>query len=279
MTPGSNARPDLPLALIVGAGGIGMVVARRLGQRHRLMLADRDPDHLQAAVAALAAEGHDAVACLCDVTSPADVTAMAGAAAAAGPLRTLAHVVGLSPSVGDWRAIMAVDLVGAALVEQAIGPVIAPGGAGVFVSSLAAHGPAPAAEIAALMAAPLAADFLDRLQALAGALDPGAAYSHAKWALNRLCRWQAGAWAERGARIVSLSPGLIASPMGAIEFERQPAKLRMLEMTPVKREGTMIEIAGLVDFLASDAASFLTGVDILADGGLSAAMERAASVR
>ena len=80
------------------------------------------------------------------------------------------------------------------------------------------------------------------------------------------------AWAERGARIVSLSPGMIATPMGAIELASQPEKRRLLEATPLGREGTMVEIADAVEFLVSDRASYITGTDILVDGGVAAAV-------
>jgi NAD(P)-dependent dehydrogenase (short-subunit alcohol dehydrogenase family) len=78
-----------------------------------------------------------------------------------------------------------------------------------------------------------------------------------------------------GARIVSLSPGLIATPMGALEFERQPVKYDLLAKTPIRREGTMLEIADTIEFLASDRASFISGIDLLVDGGLTAALSHA----
>ena len=87
-----------------------------------------------------------------------------------------------------------------------------------------------------------------------------------------MCRRRAAAWGARGARIVSLSPGLIATPMGALEFAAQPAKRALLPLTPLQREGTMVEIADAVDFLVSDRASFITGTDLLVDGGIHAAL-------
>lgn len=128
----------------------------------------------------------------------------------------------------------------------------------------------------ALLDAPLAADFLDEIEA---ALDEPAtaslAYILSKAALNRLCRREAGAWGARGARIVSLSPGLIATPMGALEFERQPMKYDLLARTPLSREGTMLEIADAIEFLASAKASFISGTDILVDGGLTGTLQSA----
>ena len=100
---GSSERPELPLSVVVGAGGMGMAVARRLGQSHRLLLADRNGEHLERQIAALRAEGHDAQGAICDVSAESDILELAEQAGRAGPVRTLAYVVGLSPSSSDFR--------------------------------------------------------------------------------------------------------------------------------------------------------------------------------
>jgi NAD(P)-dependent dehydrogenase (short-subunit alcohol dehydrogenase family) len=270
---GSNERPGLPLAVVVGAGGMGMAIARRLGQDYRLLLVDRNATHLELQLAALHAEGHLATGGVCDITNEADVARLAGNVAQLGGFRALAHVAGLSPSMGDWASIMSVNLVGAAMVEQALQPHAGSGTAAVFISSLAAQIPPPAPELLALLDKPLAPDFLSALRAgLGEAATSSVAYQHSKFALNRLCARGAARWGRAGARIMSLSPGLIATPMGALEFSRQPMKYRMLENTPLQREGTMIEIADAVEFLLSSKASFISGIDLLVDGGLAASM-------
>ena len=269
---GTSARPDLPVAVVVGAGGMGAAVARRLGMRQRLIIADRDPDHLDRLTTALRTEGHDAIGVVCDVTDPVAVAALAQTLSATGPLAVLAHVVGLSPSMGDFRTVMTVNLAGARLVHDAMLPLAAPGTAAIFVASLAAHvGPIDDA-LHAIMDNPLAPAFLDTLEAaLSEPATPTLAYRLSKAALVRLCQREASAWGARGARILSLSPGLIATPMGALEFERQPMKYDLLAATPLAREGTMLEVAATLDFLASRDASFMSGIDILLDGGLLAA--------
>ena len=273
---GTSARPDLPLALVVGAGGMGIAVARRLGQRFRLLLADRDIGHLESSVAALRREGHDVKGAACDVTDPAAVKSLADCASQLGPLRALAHVVGLSPSMGDWRAVMGVNLVGATLIANAMLPLSSRGTAAVFVASLAGHRPDPSERIVALLDRPLEPDFLAVLEAaLTEPATSALAYQYSKWALIRMCQRLASAWGARGARIVSLSPGLIATPMGALEFERQPMKYDLLAKTPIQREGTMPEIADAVEFLCSERASFITGTDLLVDGGIAAALRHA----
>jgi NAD(P)-dependent dehydrogenase (short-subunit alcohol dehydrogenase family) len=175
--------------------------------------------------------------------------------------------------MAGFRAILAVNLIGATAIADAFRPIMAPGGAGLFISSSAGHmSPVPDA-LWPLLEQPLAAGMLDRLEAALGeAANPGQGYSLSKAGLNRLCMREATAWGARGLRILSLSPGLIATPMGAQEFARQPAKHKLLEAVPLAREGTMLEIANVVAFLLSGQASFISGTDILVDGGMIAAL-------
>jgi NAD(P)-dependent dehydrogenase (short-subunit alcohol dehydrogenase family) len=273
----SGLGPAAPVAVVVGAGAMGMAAARRLGERHRLILADRDEPHLQRQSEALRAEGHDVVGVACDVVDPAAVARLAAATAQRGPLRVLAHVVGLSPSMADWRTIMNVNLVGAALVHDAMLPLAVADAAAIFVASMAAQIAPPADDVTALLDRPLEPGFSERLEAaLREPPTPALAYQLSKFALVRMCQRNAAAWGARGARIVSLSPGLIASPMGALEFERQPMKHGLLQRTPLGREGGLLEIADALEFLASDRASFVSGIDLLVDGGLAAAMRHPA---
>ena len=270
---GSSERPDLALAVIVGAGGMGMAVARRLGQSHRLLLADRNEEHLKQQIAALIAEGHDATGLACDVSAPADIFTLAERARSLGPVRTLAYVVGLSPSAGDFRAIMAVNLAGAAAAAEAFAGVLAAGGCGIFISSSAAHMSAPPRELTTILDAPRSPELIAQLEtSLGDNATPATAYALSKVGLNRMCRRLAAGWGKRRLRILSVSPGLIATPMGAKEFENSPAKHRLLAAIPLEREGTMLEIADLVEFLASPRASFITGTDILIDGGMIAGL-------
>lgn len=270
---GSSERLDWPTAVVVGAGGLGMAVARRLGLDHRLLIADRDAAHVEQHCAELRAQGYDASAIACDVTRPADITALAEAASAHGRVRTLAHVVGLSPAARDFSAIMAVNLVGAAGVAEAFLTVLEHGGAGVFISSSAAHMQDPAPGLLPLLDDPLQPDFIAALaERLGGDADANRAYALSKAALNRMCRRLAPVWGRQGLRIVSLSPGLIASPQGAESYKHSAGKMALLEAAPLGRECSMLEITGVVAFLASDQASYITGTDILVDGGLIAAV-------
>jgi NAD(P)-dependent dehydrogenase (short-subunit alcohol dehydrogenase family) len=252
-----SARPDLPLAVVISAGGIGMAAARRLGQRNRLLLVDKNPDVLATSAQSLAADGYDVSSTVCEITDPASVAELAKTVGARGSMRILAHVAGLSPSMSDWRTIMRVNLVGAALVAEALVAHASPGTAAVFMSSLAGHVPPESGpDVLAALDAPLTPDFLERLAAAEPAeITPTRAYLLSKRGLNRMCPAKAAEWAANGARINSISPGAVASPMGAFENARNPLKQDSLTKIPMQREATMPEIADAVEFLTSDRAS------------------------
>lgn len=264
-----SSRPDWPLAVIFSVGGLGLAIARRLGQRQRLLLVDRDAAALKLAGARLADEGHDVVVAAADVTEPAEVVQLARRVSDLGPLRVLAYVTGISPNGGDWQTIMKVNLVGAKLVERAFLPLAGEGTAALFVSSAAAHvPPVPSQATHNALADPLADDFLERLHAAESHdISSLGAYLLSKRGLNGMVRDQAWEWGQREARIVSLSPGPINSPMGRFENERSPIKAEQLKYMPLRREGTMLEIADAAEFLTSDRASYVTGTDLLVDGG------------
>jgi NAD(P)-dependent dehydrogenase (short-subunit alcohol dehydrogenase family) len=268
--PGSSRRPDLPLAVVIGAGGMSLVIARRLSQRHRVLVADLDGERAEAAADTLVREGGDAASIACDVTDPAAVGRLASKVKENGPFAVLAHVAGLSPSLADYTTIMRVNLLGPALVTDALLPLAGPGTAAIIIASLAAHNFRPDEAVESILREPELPDLAERVAAQLGPdkATPQLAYALSKFGVLALCRRKAAIWGKRGARIVSLSPGLIASPQGATEFARNPRKFGLLELTPLAREGTMLEIADAVEFLASDRASFISGTDLLVDGGL-----------
>lgn len=266
---------EMPLAAVIGGcGGMGLACVRRLAQQHAVVLADIDPAKAATIADALGAEGHSVLPLACDVTDPASVADLFARVAAIAPLQTLAHVVGLSPSMAGWARVMDVNLPGAARVADAALPAMARGGAAIFVASLAAHAPAPDQAMLDILDVPLA-DGLNA--AVAGALgrEPTSAdaYRLSKLGLVRMCRRLSPAWGLRGARIVSLSPGLIRTPMGDLEFKGSPQKQGLLDRTPLGRQGTLDEICDALEFLASDRASFISGTDLLVDGGVAAAGE------
>jgi NAD(P)-dependent dehydrogenase (short-subunit alcohol dehydrogenase family) len=271
---GTSERPDLQRAVVVGAGGLGTAVARRMALSYRILLVDIDGARAEAEAERMRAEGCDVKAAACDVTSPRSVADLAAAVSDSGGFHALVQVAGLSPANGTFRQIIDVNLRGAALIANAFRPTAPAGGVAILISSLSAHRYFPSPEMIEFLRDPTNPDLAERLEGLVGpdAAKTGVSYPISKWGMNFFVRRQASAWGERNARIVSLSPGMIATPMGAREFERSEVKRQNYAKTPLKRECTMLEIADAVEFLASPRASFITGTDLLVDGGVTAAL-------
>ncbi|WP_338596395.1 SDR family oxidoreductase [Saccharopolyspora sp. SCSIO 74807] len=263
------------VAVIIGSGGIGSAIARRLGPEAHLLIADHDRQTLHSAATEL-----DGARCITttahvDVGSPESVTALARQAASLGEVGSVVHTAGLSPVQADVSAVLTVDLLGVALVIEEFAEVIAPGGAGVVIASMAAHGhPGFAPELAGQLATAPAAELLSLpVTDPAGFADAGHAYSFAKRA--NLLRVQAASrtWGANGARINSISPGIIETPMGRAELAGRsgPDMRAMIAASNAGRPGTATEIAEAAAFLLGPAASFISGTDLLVDGGAVAA--------
>ncbi|HUO49342.1 MAG TPA: SDR family oxidoreductase [Acidimicrobiales bacterium] len=263
------------VTVITGAGGgMGLACIDAFAGRGHLVLVDVSEQRVAAALAAAAtAAGARATGQVCDVTDPAAVADTFDTVRGLGELRSLVHTVGLSPTMADGRRVLDVDLVGAARVLEAATALVVPGTAAVFVSSMAGH-VVLWPELDPVLDEPLEPGFLDRVEAGVPALDGATGYVLAKRGVIRLCERWARAWGGRGGRLVSISPGLIDTDMGRLELDHEPMMAAMAEATPVRRPGTGVlpglpsDIAQLAAFLCSDAASFISGCDILVDGGL-----------
>jgi NAD(P)-dependent dehydrogenase (short-subunit alcohol dehydrogenase family) len=265
-----------------GAGGMGRACARRLGKRGILLLADIVANPLEQAAQQLRAEGLRIETQLCDVSQEASVQALAEKAHTLGALGGIAHTAGLSPTMANWQPIIRVDLVGTAHLLNAFLPFAVQDTAVVCIASMGGHmtGRMPASQQAAVDAIldePLHPDLLTKLEPVMttapGAKEQSAsAYALAKYGVIRLCKREASAWGQRGARLVSLSPGIIQTSMGQQELEQQPMMQMLIAQTPLRRMGKPEEIASTVDFLLSADASFITGCDLLVDGGVTGAM-------
>lgn len=253
-------------AVVIGAGsGMGRAVAALFADADRLVVADRDEAALKQVADELAASGARVEAVGCDITDPAAVRELA---TTVGSFRALVHTAGLSPSMATGQRIYDVNLIGTALVLDAFLEIAGSGSAAVCFASTAGH-MGDVSQFSAVLDDPLATDFHEQLRAVGGDVvyDPALAYMISKAGVMRLVRHSAAAWGKRGARVVSISPGIIDTPMGRQEYDSQPTMAQMVETTPLQRQGSAEEVARVAHFLCSDAASFVSACDVLVDGG------------
>jgi len=274
------------VGIATGAGrGMGLACARLLPTLvdHVIMLDMVEETVVKAAQEiAAAAPGVTVEPFVADVTDQAALDKLAARIAEAGTLRAVAHAAGISPTMADWRRIFEVDLIGTARLAQALRPLSTVGTATVNFASMASvlRPPTPKdAELDKLLADPLQDGFLDSLKEIASEdlENTGSAYSLAKRGVKVFTQREAVRLGPLGARVVSLSPGLIDTPQGRQEAEEHPFMATLLTMTPLQRLGESVEIAKVVSFALSDDASFLNGIDLLVDGGVIAAITAQAS--
>ena len=270
--------------LITGAaGGMGRACARLMGAADDLVLSDVSAAGLDKFADELRTDGYNVAAQAGDMSDDALIAALVGDVAAGGRPFAVIHTAGLSPSLGDWQAIMQVNLVATEKLLRALEPALVPGSVAVLIASSAGHMFPAMPEVEAVLADPLAPGFMETIEGMinhmGGGNSPGGmggiSYSLSKKAVHNICTSRGLTWGPQGARIVSLSPGMIATPMGKSEIANTTGAQALLDATPVGRVGTAMDIALAAQFLCSDAASFITGTDLLVDGGGTAGIKLA----
>ena len=264
------------VVVIIGVGGIGMAIARRQGAGKIILLADINELALSHAASALETTGYTVSTKQVDVSSRESVHDLASAAAALGNVVQIVHTAGLSPNMAPADKILAVDLLGTALVLEEFGRVVAWGGAGIIISSMAGHMLPPLGQETDEALARTPADELLNLPILqpAAVTDSGAAYSLSKRANQLRVQAESLPWGERGARINSISPGIIMTTLAHHELESPVGEIYkvMIQASVSKRVGTSDEVASAAAYLLGPESGFMTGSDLLIDGGVIAAM-------
>jgi NAD(P)-dependent dehydrogenase (short-subunit alcohol dehydrogenase family) len=256
-----------------GAGGMGVAAARRLaGPDTDVLLADISAEALERAVGTLADEGVVAEPVVWDAGDPDGGAALAAEAAGRGTLAALVHTAALAPpGATDPRAVLEVNLRGTIRLLDAFEPLVAEGSAGVMIASLAGY-----RELSdgyeALIDDAAVDPLLARLAADGHEGSVLAAYSVTKAGVIRLVQQRAHAWGARGGRLNSISPGLVLdTAIGRLAVGGSAASYA--QESALGRAGTAADVAGVVAFLAGPDAAYVTGIDVLVDGGTLAAVE------
>lgn len=267
--------PVKEVLVIIGPGAMGAAIARRVGAGKHVLIADLREENARAAEQVLLDAGFEVSTATVDITDWASVRALAEQAAAIGAVKGLAHAAGASPSMSQPELIVRVDLYGTAVVLEEFGEVIAPGGAAVVIASQAGHRlPALSpAEDRALAMTP--AEELLGLPLLQPARlgDTLHAYELANRGKSLRVRAEAVRWGRRAARVNAISPGIVMTPLARAELTgpHGDGYRRMIEACPAGRAGTADEVATVAALLLGPDGAFLTGSDILMDGGSTAA--------
>lgn len=260
--------------ILTGAGQIGMAIARRMGYGKKIVVGDKKMENAEDIARIMNNAGFDAIPVEMDLSSRESILSLIAEARKYGEISMLVNAAGVSPSQASIETILKVDLYGTAVLLEEVGKVIKEGGVGVTISSQSGY------RMPALTAdedEQLACTPTEELLSL-GILQPQNirdtlhAYQMAKRCNVKRVMAEAVKWGERGARINSISPGIVVTPLALDEFNgpRGDFYKNMFAKCPAGRPGTADEIANVAELLMSDRGAFITGSDFLIDGGATA---------
>ena len=260
--------------ILTGAGQIGMAIARRMGYGMKLIIGDKRKENADAISDIMNKAGYDTVSIEMDLSSRDSIRSLIDTAQQYGDITMLVNAAGVSPSQASIETILKVDLYGTAVLLEEVGKVIVEGGTGVTISSQSGHRmPALGAEIDEQLAMAPTEELL-KLDVLhpANIRDTLHAYQLAKRCNVKRVMAEAVKWGERGARINSISPGIIVTPLAIDEFNgpRGDFYKNMFAKCPAGRPGTADEVANVAELLMSNRGAFISGADFLVDGGATA---------
>lgn len=260
--------------ILTGAGQIGMAIARRMGYGMKIVIGDKRRENADDISDIMNKAGYDTMPVEMDLSSRDSIRSLIDTARQYGDITMLVNAAGVSPSQASIETILKVDLYGTAVLLEEVGKVIAEGGTGVTISSQSGHRmPALGAAIDEQLAMTPTEELLklDVLQPQ-NIRDTLHAYQLAKRCNVKRVMVEAVKWGERGARINSISPGIIVTPLAIDEFNgpRGDFYKNMFAKCPAGRPGTADEVANVAELLMSNRGAFITGSDFLVDGGATA---------
>lgn len=260
--------------LLTGAGQIGMAIARRMGYGMKIVIGDKKPENTQSIAKILNDAGFDAVPMEMDLSSRMSIQNIIAEAQKYGDITMLVNAAGVSPSQAPIEAILKVDLYGTAVLLEEVGKVIAPGGVGVTISSQSGHRMKQLTPEEDEQLACTPTEELLKLPLLQpeNIRDTLHAYQLAKRCNEKRVMAESVKWGAKGARINSISPGIIVTPLAIDEFNgpRGDFYKNMFAKCPAGRPGTADEVANVAELLMSGKGAFITGSDFLIDGGATA---------
>lgn len=261
--------------VVIGAGSIGQAIARRVSAGKHVVLADLRRENADAAAKVLFDAGFEVTTAIVDVSSRESVQALVQTATAIGDITGVIHAAGVSPSQAPAATILRVDLYGTAVVLEEFGNVIAEGGSAIVIASQSGHRlPALSAEQNKALATTPADDLLALPMLQADQVtDPLNAYQISKRGNSLRVMAEAVRWGKRGARVNTISPGIIFTPLARDELSgpRGEGYRRMIELSAAGRGGTPDEVGAVGALLMGPEGTFITGSDFLMDGGVTAA--------
>lgn len=260
--------------ILTGAGQIGMAIARRMGYGMKIVIGDKRPENAQAIAKIMNDAGFDVIPVEMDLSNRVSIQNMIAKAQKYGDITMLVNAAGVSPSQAPVEAILKVDLYGTAVLLEEVGKVIAPGGVGVTISSQSGHRMKQLTPEEDEQLACTSTEELLNLPLLQpeNIRDTLHAYQLAKRCNEKRVMAESVKWGEKGARINSISPGIIVTPLAIDEFNgpRGDFYKNMFAKCPAGRPGTADEVANVAELLMSDKGAFITGADFLIDGGATA---------
>jgi NAD(P)-dependent dehydrogenase (short-subunit alcohol dehydrogenase family) len=263
-----DTQPDI-YVITGGTGGMGLAIAKRIANKGKLLLADLFTDRLADAKKQFEAQNHAIETMICDTTDQDQVLALAAKAKSMGKLAGLVHTAGLSPSLGTAERILQVNAVGTALVLDAFYELAEPGTVVIIIASNNGHFPLlppPDPELEILLLNPLTETFLKSMERFVEG-DVNAAYAFSKYGSILQVEKQANRWGLKGARIISVSPGLIMTPMGEKEASNPQTHEFLHYIMPNFIYGLADDVAAPVEFLLSPGAKHINGADLRIDAG------------
>ncbi len=265
---------DQKVMILTGAGQIGMAIARRMGYGMKIVVGDKKLENAQSIAKIMNNAGFDVVPVEMDLSSRASIQRIIAEAQKYGDITMMVNAAGVSPSQAPIEAILKVDLYGTAVLLEEVGKVIAPGGVGVTISSQSGHRmkqltPEEDEQLACTPTEKLLELPLLQPENIRDTLH---AYQLAKRCNEKRVMAESVKWGAKGARINSISPGIIVTPLAIDEFNgpRGDFYKNMFAKCPAGRPGTADEVANVAELLMSHKGAFITGADFLIDGGATA---------